>query len=312
LSNLAVAYRALGKYEDAKNTGEEAVKLGVETTPTRRLLYQVGLMTGDGSAASHLAWAKGKPREFDLISAQAQVAAFGGRIRESRELYQRARDLALARELTGAASGFAVHMAWTDALYQSRNQAAVSVKRLIGQNKEVEVPGLPRFRSAAALALAGLVAEAQAIVSSAEERYPEATLVRSLLRPTTHAAIALHRSRPEEAIEALRAAAPTELGTIAGLVPFYLRGQAYFQKGAFEVSRRQYEQILQHRGVDPFAPIVPLAQWGVARAKARLGDVDGSRHAYDELFAMWKTADADFEPLLAARKEYERLQTQNN
>ena len=312
LSNLAVAYRALGKYEDAKKTGEEAVKLGIETTPTRRLLYQVGLITGDGSAAAHLAWAKGKPREFDLVSAQAQAFAFGGRLRESMDLYQRARDLAIARGLNGTASGFVVHMAWTDALYLSPKGAAVSMKRLIAPNKEVDVPGLPRFRSAAALALAGLVPEAQAIASSAEQRYPEATLVRTLLTPTTRAAIALHRARPDEAIEALRAAVPTELGTVAGLVPIFLRGQAYLQKGAFDDARRQYEQILQHRGVDPFAPIVPLAQWGSARAKARLGDVEGSRRAYEELFAIWKTADADFEPLLTARKEYERLQTHND
>ena len=312
-SNLAVAYRALGRYDDAKKTAEEAVKLGVETTPTRRLLYQLGLVTGDGSAASHLAWAKGKAREFDLISAQAQAAAFGGRVGEAVDLYQRATDLALARGLNGTASGFAVHIAWTDALYRAPKEAAANVKRLIGQGKgDTDVPGLPRFRAAAALGLVGLIAEAHALAGSAETRYPDATLVRTLLTPSTRAAIALYRSRPDDAIEALRAASPTELGTVAGLVPVYLRGQAYLQKGAFADASRQYEQILKHRGVDPFAPIVPLAQLGVARAKARLGDIEGSRRTYEELFTIWKAADADFEPLRTARKEYDRLQTHNN
>jgi hypothetical protein len=234
-------------------------------------------------------------------------------MREAVDLYQRARDLALARGLNGTASGFAVHMAWTDALYLGPREAAANVKRLIGQDKsEADVPGLPRFRTAAALALAGLVGEAQALVSGTEQRYPEATLVRTLLTPTTRAAVALHRSRPDEALDALRAAAPTEQGTIAGLVPVYLRGEAYLQKGAFADAVRQYEQIVQHRGVDPFAPIVPLAQLGIARGKARLNDVDGSRRAYEELFTIWKAADADFAPLLTARREYERLQTHNN
>ena len=313
LSNLAIAYRALGRYDAAKKTAEEAVKLGIETTPTRRLLYQLGLLTGDGSAAAQLAWAKGKAREFDLISAQAQAAAFGGRVGEAVDLYQRARDMALARGLNGTASGFAVHIAWTDALYRAPKEAAANVKRLIGQDKaDADVPGLPRFRAAAALGLVGLIAEAQALAGRAETRYPDATLVRTLLTPSTRAAIALYRSRPDDAIEALRAASPTELGTVAGLVPVYLRGQAYLQKGAFADASRQYEQILQHRGADPFAPIVPLAQLGIARAKARLGDIDGSRRAYEELFTIWKAADADFEPLLTARKEYDRLQTHNN
>ena len=142
------------------------MKLGIETTPTRRLLYQVGLVTGDGSAAAHLAWAKGKSREFDIVSAQAQAAAFGGRMHEAVELYQRARDLAFARGLNGTASGLAVHIAWTNALYLTPKETAASVKRLIGQDKpEADTPGLPRFRAPAALALAGLVNEAQALVA---------------------------------------------------------------------------------------------------------------------------------------------------
>jgi hypothetical protein len=44
-----------------------------------------------------------------------------------------------------------------------------------------------------------------------------------------------------------------------------------------------------------------LAHLGIARAKARMGDVDGSRRAYEALFAIWNGADADFAPLRTAR-----------
>ena len=90
---------------------------------------------------------------------------------------------------------------------------------------------------------------------------------------------------------------------------FYLRGEAYLQRGSFPDAVQQYEQILQHRGVDPFAPVVPLAQLGVARAKARIGDVEGSGRAYEALFTIWSGADPDFAPLVAARAEYARLHT---
>ena len=309
LSNLAFAYRALGRDGDARRTAEEAVQLGVETTPTRRLLYQLGVVAGDGSGAAHLAWAKSKPREFDLVSAEAQTAAFDGRLRDAGSLYQRAIDIALARGLSGTASGYAAHLAWTEALYRDPEASAAEVKRVIARiDAEAESPGtLPRFRAAAAFGLVGMVAEAQSLVSHAEQRYPESTFVRTVLGPVTRAAMALYRKHPAEAIAALRQTTPTEIGTVAGLVPFYLRGEAHLMKREYSEAIRQYQSILQHRGVDPLSPVVPLAHLGIARASARAGDRDAARRSYDTLLAIWKSADADFPPLIAARAEYAAL-----
>ncbi|HEV3485355.1 MAG TPA: tetratricopeptide repeat protein, partial [Vicinamibacterales bacterium] len=224
LSNLATAYRSMGRYADAKKIGEEAVALGVETSPTRRLLYQLGVLTGDGSAVTHVAWAKDRPREFDLVSAQAQVAAYEGRLHEAGELYHRAVDMALARNLRGTASGYTAHLAFTEALFGGARDASETVRRILAMaHSDPEGPGtIPRFRAPAALALAGVNTEAQAIVARAEQRYPEATFVRTVLAPVTRAIIAWQQHRPDDAIEALRAAAHTELGTVAGLVPLYV------------------------------------------------------------------------------------------
>jgi eukaryotic-like serine/threonine-protein kinase len=309
LSNLALAYRALGRYAEARATAEQAVALGVETTPTRRLLYQLGIGLGDGSAAQHLEWARNRPREFDLVSAQAQAAAFHGRLREAVELYERAADMAVARGLRGTASGYVAHLAWTEALFADSHQVRERVTRIMGRmGTDADSSGtVPRFRAGAAFALAGLTNEAQTLLSSAQQRYPDSTFVRTVLTPATRAGIALRQSRPDDAIEALRGAVPTEAGTFAGLVPFYLRGEAYLQKGSAADAIREYEKILAHRGVDPLAPIVPLAHLGLARARARAGDVDGSRRAYEDLFAIWSGADSDFVPLAAARTEHARL-----
>lgn len=309
LSNLAFAFRALGRDADARRTAEEAVKLGVETTPTRRLLYQLGLVAGDGSAAAHLAWAKSKPREFDLVSAEAQAAAFEGRLRDAGTLYQHAIDIALARGLSGTASGYAAHLAWTEALYRDPHAPADHIKRVIARSDaETESPGtIPRFRAAAAFGLAGMVEEAHSLINVAERHYPESTFVHTVLVPTTRATIALFKGRPAEAINALQEATPTELGTVAGLVPFYLRGEAHLMKREYSEAIRQYEAVLQHRGIDPLSPVVPLAHLGIARAQARSGDKNAARQAYDTLFVMWKAADANFPPLLAARAEYAAL-----
>ena len=309
LSNLAFAYRALGRYDEARTTALQAVKLGIETTPTRRLLYQIGLVLGDGTADAHLIWAKGKPREFDLVAAQAQAASFQGRLREATDLYQRSMDMAVSRGLGGTASGYAAHLVLTEALFRSARDSAAHIRTVMNRiESEGDVQGtVPRFRAGVAFGLSGLTAEAQALVGQAQQRYPESTFIKTLVTPVTRAAIALHRRQPEQAISALEAAAPTQAGTVAGLVPFYLRGEAYLQKQSYTEAALQYEQILKHRGVDPMSPIVALAHLGLARAKARAGDVDAARRGYEDLFKLWQNADGDFPPLLAARAEYGEL-----
>jgi tetratricopeptide (TPR) repeat protein len=303
----------MGKSGEARKVADEAVRLKVETAPTRRLLYQLGIVAGDGSAAAHLAWAKDKPREFDLVSAQAQVAAYEGRLNDARELYRRASELAIAQRLGGTAAGYAAQLAWTEALYGKPAEAAVTVRRILAAAPQSEGPGtLPRFRAAAALAITGATAEAIPLVTRAEQTYPEATFVRTLLTPVTRAAMALHQQKPDAALQALEAATSTQFGTVAGLVPSYLRAEAYRQKGSAPEAIREYEQVLSHRGVDPFAPMVALSHLGIARAHARAGNSAASRRAYEELFAIWKSADAGLPPLLAAHAEYARLSTTPN
>jgi eukaryotic-like serine/threonine-protein kinase len=311
LSNLAAAYRARGRYDEARAVAERAVSLGVATTPTRRLLYQLGVLAGDGSDEAHLDWARGRSREFDLVSAQAEVAAYEGRLDEATELFRRAADMALARRLTGTASGYAARLALTEALYRPGPAAAPSVRRVVGMVEPApEGPGaVPRFRAAVAYALAGLTGEAQAIVVEAERQYPESTQIRAVLAPSTRAAIAIRQGRGQAAMEALEPAARTETGSMAGLVPVYLRAEALLMTGAFDEAAAEYARILAHRGVDPFAPMVPLAHLGIARAKARAGDTAGSRAAYEALFEIWARADADLPVLAAARAEYARLLT---
>jgi eukaryotic-like serine/threonine-protein kinase len=295
LSNLAFALRALGRYEESRAVAEEAVTLGVATVPTRRLLYQLGVLAGDGSDETYLTWARGRSREFDLISAQAQAAAYHGRLREATELYERASDMALARGLAGIASGNLAHLAWTEALFRPREEAAARVRRTISRlDMETDAATIaPRFRAGVAFGLTGLDAQAQALVSAATGRYPQSTFVQTLVVPTTRAAMALRQGRADDALDILQATATTERGTMAGLVPFYLRAEAYLRQERYPDAIREYERILASRGVDPFAPVVPLAHLGIARAQARAGDIDASRRAYETLFAVWQTADPD-------------------
>jgi serine/threonine protein kinase/tetratricopeptide (TPR) repeat protein len=305
MSNLAFAYRGLGRYADAKKVADDAVKLGIATTPTRRLLFQVGTLTGDGSAAAQVEWSKSQSREYDIVSARAQVAAFQGKLHEASQLFGQAADMATSRGLSGTASGYWAHLALTEALYGDRKRTPQRVREIVARTASAaESPGtVPRFRAAVALGLVGLTSEAHEIVVTTRKNYPDSTFTRTVLTPAAEAAIALSRGAPTEALDALQGATTTEFGTVAGLVPTFLRGEAYLAKGDAEGARAEYQKVLDHRGADPFAPVVPLARLGMARAWRLSGDAAKSRQEYDELLTIWKDADADLPLLERVRAE---------
>ncbi len=167
----------------------------------------------------------------------------------------------------------------TEAFYGDPRRATERVRTIVARTASAaESPGtIPRFRAAVALGLAGLGTDARELVERARQRYPESTLTRTVFVPTCEAAIAVGRGAPSEAIAALEAATPTEFGTVAGLVPTFLRGEAYLAKRDSEAARREFQKVLDHRGADPFAPVVPLARLGLARAWQMSGDLDKSR-----------------------------------
>jgi serine/threonine protein kinase/tetratricopeptide (TPR) repeat protein len=312
LSNLAYAYRGLGRYGDARRTAQRAVDLKVETASTRRLLYQLDLMDGLREAAEvHLRWAKDRPREFDLLAARAQWLAWQGRMREAREQYRHVIDLAQRRNLPETALGYSAHLALTEALHGNLEAArATAEASLFGrQAGSVSLGAVPRFRATAARARAGDPARAEEIAREMQRRYPQSTVVNSVLTPVVRAAVALRRGHATDAVVALRAAVDMELGTVASLVPPYLRGLAYLDAKDATGAAQAFQRILDHRGTDPFAPVCSLAQLGLARALALGADAERARVAYATFLTAWSGADPDLPILREAKAEAERLAT---
>jgi tetratricopeptide (TPR) repeat protein len=281
---------------------EDAVRLHVETVPTRRLLYQLAVLRGDAAgAAEQLRWAVGKAREFDMTAAQAQVAAYGGRLAESGALFARTAALARQRSLPEAAGAYLAQQALTLALYGETERAAAVAREALSSAPETG-DSVPRFRAVAALALLG-DREAVRMAESAAASHPQSTVAQGVLLPVVRGAFELSRGRGGAAIEHLRAASPYELGTLAVLVPIYLRGQAYLREGQGARARGEFERIQAHRGSDPFSPVCALAPLGAARAWHVEGDPGRSAAAYDAFLALWAQADQDVPVLLQARRE---------
>ena len=120
--------------------------------------------------------------------------------------------------------------------------------------------------------------------------------------------IELEGKAPEKAIEALQAATPYELGTAQGLLPIYIRGQAYLQAKRGAEAAAEFQKIVDHRGITPTFPEHSLAKLGLGRAYRLTGDSAKARAAYQDFFALWKDADPDVPILKEAKAEYAKLQ----
>jgi tetratricopeptide (TPR) repeat protein len=299
-SNLAYAHRGAGRYAEARKAAESTVARGIETVPTRRLLYQLAELRGDrAQAQEQLDWAARSRRGFDIVGARAQVAAYRGRMTEARALYRQT--IASAREqgFTQVASGYAAQAALTDALYGNEREALEQAREVL----DPATPYEPQLRAAAALALAGDTATAEALLRRLRGVRPEDTLLHAAYVPVTQAAVLLRRDRPAEAVEALRAAVRYERGLVAALVPACLRGEGRLRSGLIAEAIAEFTAVLDHRGADPFSPVIPLSQLGLARAHARAGNVEASTKAYETLLAQWSGGDPDLPILRMARAE---------
>ena len=295
-SNLAYALRGAGRYPEAKRTAERAVALGIETVPTRRLLYQLAEMDNDQPEAQrHLDWARSRPRGFDLVGAQAQVMAFHGQMNEARRLFQLTMEEANRSQLVQIASGYSAQLALTDAFFGYAFLAMERARRIPDTTYE------PELRAAAALAVAGAPAEAERSIARTRDLRPADTLLHGAYVPVAEAAALLARGRTDAALQALRPAAPFERGTVAALLPIYFRAEAQRRAGAFTDAAREFRSLITNRGSEPFSPAIPMAYLGLARSLAAAGDTAGSRRAYDDLFQIWKNADADLPALKQAR-----------
>ena len=299
-SNLAYALRGAGRFDRARDVAAQAVARNLGTGPLRRLLYQLSEMQGDQQTArAQLEWAATSSLGFDLTGARAQIAAFRGRMSEARQLYGETITAADARGFAQIGSGYAAQAALTEAVYGFQERAAATARKIVQSATANE----PQLRAATALALAGGADDAESVIRKLRNVRPDDTLLHSAYLPAAEAAVQIQRGKTAAAIEALRPAIRYERGIVAALIPAYLRGEARLRLGNPAEAVREFKVVLDNRGADPFTPIVPLAQLGLARALVRSGDAAGGRAAYDAVLRTWFAADADLPPLIAARQE---------
>jgi len=276
-------------------------------------LYQIAFLQNDAAKmAKQVAGSVGQPGvEDELLSLEADTAAYSGRLREARQSSRRAMNSAqLAGEKEPAAMYLALS-ALREALFgnkdEARRRATLATERSTGRDVE--------YGTALALAYAGDDRRAQVLTEDLAKKFPEDTIVQFNYLPTLRARHAVTRSKAAEAIERLSAATPYELGESTAstygwtaLYPVFVRGEVYLAARKGREAAAEFQKILDHRGVVVNQPIGALAHLQIGRAYAMQGENAKAKAAYQDFLTLWKDADPDISVLKQAKAEYAKLQ----
>jgi tetratricopeptide (TPR) repeat protein len=311
-SNLVGDYAALGRLDEAKTTYEQAIASKHDSPYLRMNRYSVAFLENDKAEMERqVSWAAGQPDfENTLLSFQSDTEAYFGHIRKSRELSQRAAEIAKQNDRKETAANWMLNAALREAELGNAGVARGLVTSALALGRSRDLSTL----AALALARAGDPAHALALADDVSRSSPLNSLLNGYWLPAIRAAAELDRRQPERAAEFLQPASGYELGSPpptatagATLYPVYLRGEAYLRAGKPELASGEFRKIVANRSIVQNGILGALAVLQLGRAEAQAGNVEKARRAYQDFLALWKTADPNIPLLKEAQLEYTRL-----
>jgi serine/threonine protein kinase/tetratricopeptide (TPR) repeat protein len=303
--HAALPYMALNRPEEARSILQRAVDAKADNFFIHVLLYGLAFLDSNADEMQRqMKWSEGKPSEYALVRVGMNAAAAHGQMQKAGELMQ--------RSVQGSERlGFKGATAQTQAIWALRQAEVGNAPK--ARESAASSAALARGRdslepAAVALAMAGDGSRAQAITEELDHRFPADTLLHQVSIPVVQALIELEHKAPEKAIQTLQATTLYELGSVQGLLPIYIRGQAYLGAKRGAEAAAEFQRIVDHRGISPTAPVHSLAKLGQGRAYVMTGDAAKARAAYQDFLALWKDADPDIPILKEAKAEYAKLQ----
>jgi serine/threonine protein kinase/Flp pilus assembly protein TadD len=305
--NMAAAYEALNRFDEAKAIANEAVSRKLDGAGVHFVLNDLAYMRGDRAAYEHeLDAAKGTPIEPFMLFFHANWQTSEGKVKGSRELWQRASQEAVSGGAKDFGSALLTFEAYDDALFGNEADARQEAAHAL------EIFSYPETRSQAALAfaMAGDAQKSDALVAGLSHDAPDNQYIQQAILPEVRAVQHLQKNQLPEAISTLETLRRYEFGLgprAIGVSSVYLRGLTYLKMRDGAKAANEFQRILDHQGAAGFASEYPLAHLGLGRAYALQSDNAKARTAYQDFFAAWKDADPDIPILKTAKAEYEKL-----
>jgi serine/threonine protein kinase/tetratricopeptide (TPR) repeat protein len=304
---------ALNRLADADATIRRATERNVEFTNFLLVQYFIAFLNGDGEEMKQkAAQARARRATQDMMShIEALVLARSGRLHEARLTSGVAVDIAREAGQRERAALFDVATAVWEAFYGRAGAARQKVDAAfdLGRGRDVD------YAAAFALALSGDVSRSRALAEELARDYPGDTSVQYMYLPTLRALFSLKANDAAAAIHTLQTASRFDLGmggigiigNFGRLYPIYVRGLAYLAAQQPAAAAAEFQRILDHRSIVLVDPMDAMARLHLARALVRSGDAGKAKRAYEDLFSLWKNADADIRLVRDARAEYARL-----
>ncbi len=305
--HLAATYMYTNRFDEAKAVAETAKSVKVDPIGIHFTLMGIAFLQGDQATFQReSAWGNGRAIEAFFIERTAVSQDAVGKIKLARQTAQRSVELAKQSGLTELPGSITANQALRDYLHgftDIARQKAATLPHLPGDI-------IPRASAAMTFSELGDSAQSQKYLDDLVREYPLDTLVRYVIVPYVQAHNLMHKNKPADAIAALEVGRKFELGEFNSFGAYriiFTRGLAYLQLHDGAKAAAEFQKILDHRGIAPFAAIPPIAQLQLARAYVLQGDNAKARTAYQDFFATWKEADPDVPVLLAAKAEYANL-----
>ena len=305
--NLTSAYEALNRFDEAKSVAEEARASKLQVIGIHFVLTDIAYMRGDRAGYEReLQAVKGTPAEQFLLFFNAAWQSAMGKVRLSRDFWQRARETATNSGAKEFAVGILTLEAYDDALMGYEPDARQKASRALELSADPDV----RSGSALAFAAAGDVQRSASLVAGLQHDVPENRFIQAAVIGETQALEQLQKDQLSQAIAALEPLRAYEFGIgqhSVGVTPVFLRGLVYLKMRDGSKAAAEFKRLLDHKGAASWSMEYPLARLNLARAYALQGDTAQSRTAYQDFFAAWKDADPDIPILKTAKAEYAKL-----
>ncbi len=304
--NLTGAFLALGRFEEAQQIANQLKTTHPESSAGEFHNALFAFLRNDWTTINaQLEATRGKPQEPDLLSAIAQGSFALGQVKRGEDMSRRATAVFMKDKRSENTANGLLTLASDQALLGKCADAKPNVTAALTQSRGRSVLGL----AALTFAVCGDSAQAQSLLDEMGKNYPLDTGLASMAAPLVRAAIERNRGNYEQSLQLLETVRNYDMSFIIGCSNNYVRGYVYLDLKRGAEARREFQTIIDKRGVDTFSPARSLAYLGLARAAAMSGDLAASRKAYQDFFALWKDADPNLAPLLEARKEYENLKS---
>jgi predicted Zn-dependent protease len=304
--NLAVSELALDRLDAAKRTCDQAVARNKNDAPMHLIRYWIAFVRHDPNEMENEFGllgdlARDDPQtNFQLLLAGMATEMYYGKLARARGYFQRLADIQ---------PGISAFWAILNAELGNKNEARAYAQRAAKVSKSDGGD----FGIALAAARAGEISLAERWAADYDRHPPSSWLLQKHYLPVMRAALAMARGNAAEAIEHLRVVNgntpywSNDPASIDGMMPAYLRGQAYLQLRQGKEAASEFQRLIDHPGIVVNALFGPLARVGLARAYVLQGDTAKARAAYQEFLTLWKDADPDIPILIAAKSEYAKL-----